>query len=61
MKTVEQVREGSVNIPRQCNGLIAVIVSTKYSPRKSSLGVQFWKQEEIDLGVSGASYFVEVL
>lgn len=50
--TAQQVREESINLSKEVNGRFAVIVKTSYSPRKSTMGVQYWTKEMIASGTS---------
>lgn len=49
-ETIETIRNSHSKLSKELNGVIACIVSTRVSARKSHLGVQYWTPEEIAAG-----------
>ena len=50
--TITEVRNSHLNLSKEVNSRIAVIVSTAISKRKATHGVQYWTPEMITAGSS---------
>jgi hypothetical protein len=48
--TIAETINDHAKVSKEMNGRIAVIVSTPYTARKASYGVQFWTPEMIEAG-----------